>query len=1073
MPTPSRRQLTLFGLFLASALLMLRWLGPASSKKGPASDSFADTPKEGARWSTASAPMALAAAQQRSISPPPLARRDAYANAEVLEEETTQAETPQGRVQRRIRLIRLPELKNPLVLVRDDWQMPPNGGQPILLRQIAMVADHVLVKPVDATADPAEVQRALAPLKLELRRRMPSSGVWILSFADPGLHTLDEILAALAGKKNLLRYAEPDYLVHANLLPDDASFSSLWGMHNTGQSGGTEDVDIDAPEAWELSTGSSNVVVGIIDTGIDRTHPDLAANTWTNPGEIAGNGIDDDGNGYIDDVHGWDFANDDADPIDDHNHGTHCAGTIGAQGNNAAGVAGVCWQVSLAALKFLTSTGTGTTSDATEAIAYATAMGFDLTSNSWGGGGYSESLGDAIAEADAAGILTICAAGNESSDNDSVPNYPSNYSGLNVIAVASITRQDQLSSFSNYGEDEVDLAAPGSEILSTVKDGGYATFSGTSMATPHVAGTCALLKAWRPDLTHHEIRDILLNTTVPVPALEGRCNSGGRLNAAAALLAADDLLAGLSESVIEGETGGPFSPSALTLTLRNFSNETAPWTAELDAPWLELSQTTGSLEPREATAFGISLTAAAIDLPVGTHSGTLTLTNTQSGRVQSRVIQLRVLPPVAYENLLDDASDWTLEGEWEIGPPQGSGGTFFGHPDPAAPHSGSLVAGISLSGDYSIAVGSPQHATLGPVNLTLYHDAVLEFQRWLNADYQPWVEAAIEISVDGVTWTSLWDNGSAEVADSSWSRQQISLTSLADGAPEVWLRWRHHVAQSNAYPYSGWNLDDIRVRATPNARLLFSGLPVEMTEGSAPINLTVRADPIPTSDLEIAFTTSAPTQIELPAPITLPAGTEEITISLAPLDDLLADGSQPATLTAQADGYVSANGAFTVHDNETATLTLTVSGTMTESHLNVTDRATLTLPTPAEADFRVQLTSASPTDLTVPPFVIFPLGATSVAVPLSAPDNGRIDGSRTVNLTTSVTNWPDASASVTVEDDETTDLALELPDAVGEGSPPVTGMGWVRLTGEWPTDLDITLSTDLPDLIDLPLSITL
>ena len=333
-------------------------------------------------------------------------------------------------------------------------------------------------------------------------------------------------------------YAEPDYRLSAERTPNDPSFGTLWGLHNSGQSGGTNDADIDATEAWDTTTGSGSFVVGVIDTGIDYTHPDLAANVWTNPGEVAGNGIDDDGNGYVDDIHGYDFANDDADPMDDHGHGTHVAGTIAAVGNNGLGVVGVNWNAKVAALKFMDASGSGYTSDAVRALDYAVSKGIRITNNSWGGGGDSSSLRAAIQRAEAAGSIFVAAAGNDASNNDTTASYPSNYSFSNVVAVAATDRNDRLASFSNYGSTTVDLAAPGVSILSTVPSGGYATYSGTSMATPHVAGALALVWDRNPTWTYQQVIAQVLNSVDPVANLAGIVATGGRLNVARALGAA-------------------------------------------------------------------------------------------------------------------------------------------------------------------------------------------------------------------------------------------------------------------------------------------------------------------------------------------------------------------------------------------------------------------------------------------------------------------------------------------------------------------------------------------------------
>ena len=333
-----------------------------------------------------------------------------------------------------------------------------------------------------------------------------------------------------------VEYVEPDYEVKLQVVPNDEKFSELWGMNNTGQTGGTVDADIDAPEAWDIFTGVSCVLVGVIDTGIDYTHPDLADNVWTNPAEIPGNGLDDDGNGYIDDVHGWDFHNRDGDPMDDHSHGTHCSGTIAGRGNNSIGVAGVCWKARLAGLKFISANGSGYNSNAVEAIEYATANGIRITSNSWGGGGYSQSMKDAIDAAGAAGGLFIAAAGNDTNNNDAEPSYPASYTCDNIIAVAAADHKDTLAWFSNWGKTSVDLAAPGVSILSTVINGGYAKYSGTSMATPHVAGVAALLRAYSPNTTVEQIKAAIMTGTDPIPALADITVTGGRLNACKALL---------------------------------------------------------------------------------------------------------------------------------------------------------------------------------------------------------------------------------------------------------------------------------------------------------------------------------------------------------------------------------------------------------------------------------------------------------------------------------------------------------------------------------------------------------
>ena len=351
---------------------------------------------------------------------------------------------------------------------------------------------------------------------------------------DKGMDLASQALRVLQNHP-LIEYAEYNYLQYIDLTPNDPRFDELWGLHNTGQTEGASDADIDAVEAWGIYPGSSEVIVGVIDTGIDYNHEDLEANIWINPGEIPGNGVDDDGNGYVDDMHGINAITESGDPMDDHNHGTHCSGTIGAVGDNNIGVVGVNWTVRIAGMKFLNSSGSGWTSDAIECVDYAvdlknSGVNIRVLSNSWGGGGDSKALEDAIEAANNVGILFVAAAGNTSSDNDVTPHYPSSYTNANILAVTSTDHNDNLSSFSCYGPTSVDMGAPGSSILSTIRNNSYDTFSGTSMATPHVSGAAALLLSVNDMLTVQELKEYLMDGD-PLPALSGMCVSGNRLNA--------------------------------------------------------------------------------------------------------------------------------------------------------------------------------------------------------------------------------------------------------------------------------------------------------------------------------------------------------------------------------------------------------------------------------------------------------------------------------------------------------------------------------------------------------------
>jgi len=353
---------------------------------------------------------------------------------------------------------------------------------------------------------------------------------------------------------------QPNFYYDLLVTPNDPMFV------NTGMYGLTK---ISAPAAWDLTTGSSAVVVADIDTGLRYTHDDLAANTWVNPGEIAGNGVDDDANGFIDDIHGADFFFNDANPIDEHGHGTHTAGTIGAIGNNLIGVTGVNWTVKIMAIKIYDNDGFGSTSamlvNAYNYIRMMKNRGVNIrvTNNSYGGCdeacGYDQATKDALDAMGNAGILNVFAAGNDNTNNDITPSFPVSYTSPSILGVASSTSSDARSGFSNFGVTTVDLAAPGSGILSTTwnSNSSYGTSSGTSMATPHVAGAAALLSARNPNLSAASLKASLMNNVDVLPQWNGLVKTGGRLNVFAAMQ--NQTVCSFGGSIAVPTKGGVFS----------------------------------------------------------------------------------------------------------------------------------------------------------------------------------------------------------------------------------------------------------------------------------------------------------------------------------------------------------------------------------------------------------------------------------------------------------------------------------------------------------------------------------
>ena len=415
--------------------------------------------------------------------------------------------------------------------------VPLSGSVSALSPLESFRQDRILVKP-RSELTLGDLSALHASLGMQVLQTYPRVGN-LQVVAVPPTASLSDLIATYR-QSSLVEYAEPDYQVQALQGPDDFRYQdgSLWGLHNTGIYGGRPGADIHAQDAWDLQDAAANIIVAVIDTGVRYTHEDLADNIWVNPREIPGNGIDDDGDGFVDDVHGINAINNTGNPMDDHGHGTHVSGTIGAVGNNSVGVVGVAWKVQIMACKFLDSSGNGFISDAVKCIDYARSKGAKVINASWGSTSFtSQALHDAIDSARQAGIIWVAAAGNSSEDNAVDPIYPASYDLDNIISVAATTRTDDLAFFSNYGATTVELGAPGAAIFScwNGSDSDYRYYDGTSMAAPHVTGTCALLMAHFPNDNYQQIINRILSSVDPLPSLAGKCRSGGRLNLLKAL----------------------------------------------------------------------------------------------------------------------------------------------------------------------------------------------------------------------------------------------------------------------------------------------------------------------------------------------------------------------------------------------------------------------------------------------------------------------------------------------------------------------------------------------------------
>lgn len=630
---------------------------------------------------------------------------------------------------------------------------------------------------------------------------------------------LVRIRAALM-RNPLVTRVEYNYQVRIALTPDDPGFSQLWGLHNIGQTGGATDADVDAPEAWDLTTGDSSVVVAVIDTGVAYDHPDLAANIWINTGEIPSNGIDDDGNGYIDDVYGYDFSNNDSNPYDDHGHGTHVSGTIAAVGNNALGVTGVTWRARIMGVKFLDASGSGSLEGAISAILYAASNGAKVMNNSWGGGGFSQALMDAIQAADQAGALFIAAAGNSGSNNDLTPNYPSNYEVQNVVAVAATDHGDLKASFSNYGATTVDLGAPGVSIYSTVPTvgngccsnaTGYQLLSGTSMATPHVAGAAALLMARFPGSTHLAIRDRLLSTVDQVPSMSGVTVSGGRLNVFNAMevdsiapAAVSDLATNLVGSysvtlrwTATGDDG--FSGNAGSYDLRyslvpiteaNFTQATAVTGIPVPAaPGTLESFKVSGLVPNTDYYF-----ALRVRDNVGNSSG---LSNVVSARTKSTVIRFQ-------DNMESGSSNWTVAGS------DGIGGPALWHLSTHRSNSPTTAFYYGKETTFTFNTGARNFGSITsvPIDLSNATDTWLTFTHFLQTEnLSPFDTARVQVSSDnGVSWVDKY-----VTALSTGSLATLNVDLSAYDGQTILIRFSFDSVDAAFNDFEGWVVDDVAV----------------------------------------------------------------------------------------------------------------------------------------------------------------------------------------------------------------------------------------------------------------------
>jgi subtilisin family serine protease len=605
-----------------------------------------------------------------------------------------------------------------------------------------------------------------------------------------------------------VRSMEANTVIRLLTAPNDDRFGELYALNNAGQTGGTAGSDIGAVKAWDITTGSKAVLVGVIDTGIDYTHPDIAANVWANPGETgvdtqgrdkSTNGVDDDANGYADDFRGWDFVNNDNNPMDDQGHGTHTAGTIGAVGNNRTGVTGVNWNVSLVGMKFLGADGSGTLDAAIEAIEYSTKLGVKMTSNSWGGGGFSVAMEAAIKEARDKGILFVAAAGNEANDNDAAPTYPATYQLENVISVAATDHKDELAYFSNYGKKSVHLGAPGVDILSTAPGGKYVQLSGTSMACPHVAGAAALIWGLFPSADFKAVKTRLMNNATGVSALADKAASAGRLS--------------LPDS-LETDANAPGLPGAASVLSAGL------FTAKLD--W-QVAGDDGSAG--RASSYEVRYIAEANDGAIPTSWEKSELLGTVRDFSQGDRI------PFTVENVADDFRGFVaIRAQDNVGnfgsfstptyvrladrvivssidADSAAGVKFSGGAGTEKVEGRGLVFSDSPDGDYKPAIDAS--VTFPAVTIDLDKETYLTY--WSNYDLEPRFDfGMIEMRVVG---TDKWTLLNKISGSSSWKKEFLKLPKEITGEQQIEIRFR--TTSDRSVNYAGWVYDSVTLIQVP------------------------------------------------------------------------------------------------------------------------------------------------------------------------------------------------------------------------------------------------------------------
>lgn len=502
----------------------------------------------------------------------------------------------------------------------------------------------------------------------------------------------------------------------------------------------------------------------------------------------------------------------------------------------------------------------------------------------------------------------------------------------------------------------------------------------------------------------------------------------------------------------------------------NTGTNEVSWTLANATPWLTVSPLYGTLAGGSSNIINVVLNQSASTLTGGTYFTSLVFSNLASGITQQRGVTLHQVPSYASWASLQVDPGWQYQGQWAFGSPAGLGGAQNGFPDPTVGTTGTNVLGVNLSGDYDTAPGGPYYLVAGPFNLSQCFATKLSFQRWLNTDCQPYVDAIIEISTDGTNWSRLWSNGNQEIADDHWLPITLDISKYADNHSRVFLRWGYAINSSLANAYSGWNLDDIEVSGVPSTVLTLS-LPPALAEGNGPLSATVRISSILTNNLAVSLACNNPAAISLPTEIVIPAGATNATFNLAAVDNEQLDGSRQVTLLAAAPRCVPATGSLLVTDNEAATLSVSVPDSAQEGQGAIFGSVQLGGTVPV--DTTITFTSSIPSEIAAPEPLIISAGQKLGNFVLPVLDDGEIDGTRMVTITAMATGWTNGSATIAVIDNENTNLTVTLPSVVWETDGILPDAGAVTISGTLPTNLVVALASDVPAHLQLPATVTI